>query len=588
MGKKVKLLVCYHKKDILFKDDILTPIHVGRSLARKKLGEDDLQFKWMLENMIGDDTGENISEKNASYNELTAIYWAWKNYEKLDNPDYIGLMHYRRHFIFRPSTDVVESVNAIDENYFKRINYNKQTIEHLFDDCDYVAHIGRVDEVYKHYKENHHIEDLELAIGILKEKYPEFSATAEEYLKMSYVNLCNMFIMPRKMFFEYCSWLFGILEEFEKNVDLSDKRLFISERLTGIFIEHCKRKGLNQKALSATFIQSETRIPVVMPYNYDTFRTAVTIASILKQAEKTTFVDFYIFHSGNAKGNELKELIELHPGNTLTYIDVVEWLNNKKVLQHQFSFPEHYPLVAAEILEKINKFLYLDERAFFFGDITKFYLACNNDEFAVLGLPDISKSKGEKIDGSAFSINASRLRRLHLMDTVKDLCGDMTSAQVFSQHAAGQVNGFPWWIYNVTNEEKDGRIYYDRHRGDQRWAVWERALLYYGKGVEPWKNIQALFSVYWWEVAAELPSSIPFVHIDENAFDLFYAQSVSLCEARGAKKVQGENQILIEQSLPQEPFKQPKENILKRSVRYYKENGFKKTLNKVLNKLFRR
>lgn len=200
MSYTLKLLICYHKKSVLLKDDVLTPIHVGRALARRNMNENSSQLKWLEENMIGDDTGENISEKNSSYNELTAAYWAWKNYDKLGNPDYIGLMHYRRHFIFRESPDVVEEVLGIDHNYFKRINYNKDTVLHLMDDCDYVAHIGHVDEVYKHYKENHHIEDLDLAISILKDKYPAYASTADDYLKMSYVNLCNMFIMPRKMF----------------------------------------------------------------------------------------------------------------------------------------------------------------------------------------------------------------------------------------------------------------------------------------------------------------------------------------------------------------------------------------------------
>ena len=110
----MKLLICYHKKDVLLKDDVLTPIHVGRVLARQRMGEDDPQFKWLEENMIGDDTGDNISDKNSSYNELTAVYWAWKNYDKLRNPDYIGLMHYRRHFIFRESSNVVENVRGIE------------------------------------------------------------------------------------------------------------------------------------------------------------------------------------------------------------------------------------------------------------------------------------------------------------------------------------------------------------------------------------------------------------------------------------------------------------------------------------------
>ena len=65
MEPKIKLLICYHKKDILLKDDVLEPIHVGRAFARKRMGEDDPQYRWLAENMIGDDTGENISDKNA-------------------------------------------------------------------------------------------------------------------------------------------------------------------------------------------------------------------------------------------------------------------------------------------------------------------------------------------------------------------------------------------------------------------------------------------------------------------------------------------------------------------------------------------
>ena len=66
MKLNVKILVCCHKQDIFAKQEPYFPIHVGRALSQNNL------------DITGDDTGENISEKNSSYCELTGLYWAWK------------------------------------------------------------------------------------------------------------------------------------------------------------------------------------------------------------------------------------------------------------------------------------------------------------------------------------------------------------------------------------------------------------------------------------------------------------------------------------------------------------------------------
>lgn len=165
---KVKLLICYHKPAYLLKDNVMTPIHVGRANAKVRMGEENPDYQWLVNNMIGDDTGENISNKNDYYNEMTAVYWAWKNYEELGNPDYIGLMHYRRHFIFDENiTDVVNVKNFDESSYKSFLRYDERKMSDFVDGYDFIAHIGEVPNVYQHYIRNQRKEDLDRAIEIV-------------------------------------------------------------------------------------------------------------------------------------------------------------------------------------------------------------------------------------------------------------------------------------------------------------------------------------------------------------------------------------------------------------------------------------
>ena len=87
----IKIIVATHKKYWMPSDDIYLPVHVG------KKGKTDLGYQ-------GDDTGDNISDKNTNYCELTGLYWAWKNLKA----DYKGLAHYRRHFMVKGSKGTKE------------------------------------------------------------------------------------------------------------------------------------------------------------------------------------------------------------------------------------------------------------------------------------------------------------------------------------------------------------------------------------------------------------------------------------------------------------------------------------------------
>ena len=245
----IRILVGYHKPARLLKDKCLTPIHLGRSVA-KTASKDGIisekDYQWLLNNMIGDNTGDNISDKNRYYNEMTGIYWAWKNYDKLDNPDYIGFMHYRRIF----NLDFSDKKNEI---------YNKHELSNRLKNIDILCgnfwkHKGGI---YQHYYDSefygHKIEFLDKALLIIKKLYPDSYNKINELVHQEDMGgFCNMFIMKRDIFFKYCEWIFPILNTlYEEMKDYKYQKHeirnigWVSERLTSIYFLLAKHNSLN-------------------------------------------------------------------------------------------------------------------------------------------------------------------------------------------------------------------------------------------------------------------------------------------------------------------------------------------------------
>ena len=99
MKNNIKVVVATHKKYKMPKNEMYLPLHVGAE-GKKNIG------------YTKDNTGDNISQKNPFFCELTGLYWAWKNLEA----DYIGLAHYRRHFSHtKKSKEKFENVLTLKE-----------------------------------------------------------------------------------------------------------------------------------------------------------------------------------------------------------------------------------------------------------------------------------------------------------------------------------------------------------------------------------------------------------------------------------------------------------------------------------------
>lgn len=234
----IKLFVSCHQMSSVPKHPLLNPIQVGAALT-------DAHFPGFLH----DDAGENISRQNRSYCELTAQYWAWKNSEA----DYYGFFHYRRYLypdIKAKRPYRIEGVPTLP--LLNTLGY--EDFGDLIQQYDLILPSGEnmYIPVREHYGNAlfHHRRDLELAEKIVKERHPEMIEAMEKYMSGTICYFGNIFIMRRQIFFDYCSWLFPLLEEFDYRTNVSgyspqERRVdgYLAERLLGVWVTWLRQRG---------------------------------------------------------------------------------------------------------------------------------------------------------------------------------------------------------------------------------------------------------------------------------------------------------------------------------------------------------
>lgn len=188
-------------------------IQVGAALTDRRITDECI-----------DSGGENISEKNAQFCELTGLYWIWKHAQE----DLVGLVHYRRHF-------------TIPEDWIGRMNY--YNIDAILPLPLYVS-----PNIEGNFKSRHVASNWDYLLEYLRQNLPEdYEKASIFFRKTSLYSPCNMFIMRREVLNDLCIWLFPILFDVAENggilEDVYQNRYpgFISERLITYFFE--KNRG---------------------------------------------------------------------------------------------------------------------------------------------------------------------------------------------------------------------------------------------------------------------------------------------------------------------------------------------------------
>ena len=251
MATDVKIFLAYHKESPLYKSETFVPIKVGK-------GE--------LEGCISDATGDNISNLNPYYCELTGQYWVLKNYLNKCSEKYIGFAHYRRlpdlTNISDTDTPAIFGLNYSESlTLFNELN-NSDLHEYIKDydvilPCTCYMYsktvnpILRTDEqnlnTYEHFKTEHNNNLLDILKKVITQEYSDYTEALNNCYQAEKSHFYNMYIMRTDLMKKYLTFLFDILEKTGKHIGGWEqdkyKRMagFLSETILNIWINKQKK-----------------------------------------------------------------------------------------------------------------------------------------------------------------------------------------------------------------------------------------------------------------------------------------------------------------------------------------------------------
>lgn len=199
-GLSVKIYVAAHQPCVLppgVDSDIYEILQVG--------AEENAYFSDVRDNL-----GENISERNNLYNELTGLYWIWKNCKE----DVVGICHYRRFFI-NGWGKAINLFAGKNEGYI-----GKNYIRNELNKYDAIVHnlsmaFPSVEKQYCKYNDQRCFSCLK---EVIAEMYPDYMDAFECIMHGTKIHFLNMIIARRELVTRYAKWLFDILFETEKRI----------------------------------------------------------------------------------------------------------------------------------------------------------------------------------------------------------------------------------------------------------------------------------------------------------------------------------------------------------------------------------
>lgn len=139
---------------------------------------------------------DDILKMEHAYSEGARIHALWKNYPL---KKYVGTAHYRRYLRFFDEVPNLDEIFASHDAIFQLFDIGWPSIRDNYTAC-------------------HNIDDLNMCIDIIKEHYPDYSQAADEVMDNKFFVPCNIFVLTREKFCEWCDFVFGVLDIYNEKM----------------------------------------------------------------------------------------------------------------------------------------------------------------------------------------------------------------------------------------------------------------------------------------------------------------------------------------------------------------------------------
>ena len=573
----IKIFISAHKECFQIKNPLIYYIQVGA------------KNKKHFEGMFHDDEGENISEKNDKYCELTAQFWAWKN---IHDADYYGFWHYRRFMSFRNENypmDIYYNVifNDLNENVYEQLNLTAQSMKENISHYDIIVttatNINSLDNRVHTNREHYEIasfqfkEDLDVMVEIIKEFYPEFYNISIYYLdEISYGYFCNMFIMKKDIFLKYNEWLFSILEEHEKrrNYTNYDKTAFrvsgyLGERLFGIYYMYLKQnKNYKLLELQRTFFHNVEKDDFLVPFfkeknvaivfiitdNYFFPYLSCNIKSIIETSSKENNYDLIIFsyEISSLDRNKIKSLIKNKNNFSIRFKNPKPFLKSLKFFEKNQNLNNFILLLLPNLLSEYKKVLFLQNEMIVKSDLAEIYNE-NLDNFLIGACVDpnsagfykkSSSNRKNYIDNilklkdpfkffnkGTILFNLLEFRKTFTINEILDF-SVKNNFESFEEDMLNKLCENKTKIldisWNVLTENKDIIFRAPQWMYNNYLKAFESPkIINFNGGLKPWLQPEIEKANDFWEIAIKTP----YYHVLLNRMNLYVAENV--CKNKG-------------------------------------------------------